>query len=67
MPTRGLVNHRLCRQGIIPDYLLRNLAESDQVEEAIRDAAKRTLEQLESFLKRVADEEHGACMPFSRS
>lgn len=67
MPTRGLISHRRCRQGIIPDYLLRNLADSDQVEEAVREAAKRTLEQLESFLKRVADEEHGACMPFSPS
>lgn len=64
MASPESISHRRCRQGIVPDYILRSLAECESVDNSVRQSAKRTLEQLEGFLKRAidTDQEEGECL-----
>ncbi|KAF9880566.1 hypothetical protein CkaCkLH20_01608 [Colletotrichum karsti] len=55
------------RHGIVPDTLLRHIADSDEVDEDTRACARRDLEHLQSVLGRVQQSQQADAQPQSLS
>jgi hypothetical protein len=60
---QGTQSPEAARQNIISESMLNHLANSDSVDEATRNRAKRDLDHLQLVISRVKEAQQGKCTP----